>query len=241
MRYAILSDIHGNAQALEGVVNAALKCEPHAFLCVGDTVGYGADPHRCLNALKRLKAVHIAGNHDWAVIGRLDAGYFTEEGKIAIEWTRNHISFEDITYLSSFEISYKNDDLILVHATLHQPSAFHYLNDVEKCQKTFELMDRRLCFIGHTHVPGIFIQKGGKVYYAENAAVEIDPSCQYIVNVGSVGQPRDKNPLSSYCIYDTHTRMIAIHRVSYDIPSAQNAIISAGLPAKLATRLSTGD
>ena len=241
MRYGILSDIHANAEALEAVINVLLEKGIKDFLCCGDTVGYGADPKRCLNALKRLKAVHIAGNHDWAVSGRIDATYFTEDGKAAILWTRNNISLEEINYLNNFELTYKNKHLILVHATLDDPLRYDYLNKISKCAATFNVMDKPVCFIGHTHIPQIFIQQGHNIYNTQQTEIEINPENKYIINVGSVGQPRDNNPMASYAIYDTDQQLVEIKRVRYNVLSAQKAILEAGLPAKLAQRLTTGE
>lgn len=237
MKYAILSDIHSNAQALEAVVNACLKEKVQAFLCVGDIVGYGAAPSRCVNALQRLKAISVAGNHDMAVIGRLDASYFTDEGKEAIFWTRSNISFEDINYLNGLKLVYKNNDLILVHANLKDPLRFDYIRDIAKSEETFDLMDKQVCFVGHTHAPAIFIKKNDKIYKSYDTEIELTAGDKYIVNVGSVGQPRDRNPMASYCIYDTFLQMLEIRRTHYDIASAQNEILKAGLPKILAERL----
>ncbi|VAX36320.1 hypothetical protein MNBD_UNCLBAC01-10 [hydrothermal vent metagenome] len=240
MRYAILSDIHGNLEALGAVADECHQQHVGKILCAGDTVGYGANPKECLDFLQKFKVPSVAGNHDWAVGGRLDASYFTDNGKAAIAWIRSNIPFEYFNYLNGLTTVYKNEDVIVTHASLNTPEYFDYLNNITKAPNTFTLMDRPVCFIGHTHVPQIFIQQGENIVYSHTAEVEVIPECKYIVNVGSVGQPRDKNSMASYCIYDTDSGLIQLRRVSYDIVTAQQKILAAGLPKALATRLSLG-
>ena len=240
MRYVIVSDIHGNLEALQAVVMECQKLQIQTFLCIGDVVGYGASPKECINLLGKIKAKVVAGNHDWAVSGRLDASYFTEDGKAAVEWTRSQISFETIQALSNLPLVYKNQDLILVHATLHSPERFIYMEDYEKAQATFELMDKSICFVGHTHVPQIYVQQNGKIYLLPQQEIEVNLENKYIINVGSVGQPRDENPMASFCIYDTNAQLVEIRRVQYNIKEAQRKIKEAGLPLTLASRLDLG-
>ncbi len=240
MRYAILSDIHGNWEALDAVVAACHRLGARRFLCVGDTVGYGANPRECLEAHKALGMASVAGNHDWAVGGRLDASYFNEYGKAGVAWCRNHLPLEYFQYLNALELVFRNDDLILVHGSLNHPERFAYLRDISEAADTFYLMDRPVCFIGHTHVPQIFVQRQGRVFYAPGTDIELEPDGKYIVNVGSVGQPRDGNPMAAYAIYDTETRMISLKRTPYDIAMAQHRILQAGLPEFLARRLTVG-
>jgi len=240
MRYAILADIHGNLEALQAVIDACRQQRVHQFLCVGDTVGYGANPKECLDLLRELECVSVAGNHDWAVGGRLNASYFTEDGKAAISWTRSNIPFEYFNYLNALEPVLKNDDAILVHGCLDKPENFEYLHGISKASDTFDVMDRPVCFIGHTHVAKILIQQGDQIFDAHTSEVEVDPDCKYIVNPGSVGQPRDGNPMAAYCIYDKELEMLELKRMQYDIAMTQQKMIEAGLPENLAKRLSVG-
>ncbi len=240
MRYAIISDIHGNLEGLRAVLRECSLAQVQALLCAGDIVGYGANPKECLAIIRQFKAMAVAGNHDWAVGGRLDFSHFTDDGRAAVEWTRSQISMEDIAYLNALELSVKNKDLILVHASLYQPQEFRYMTDVSKAMESFALMDVPVCFIGHTHVPGVFVQADGKSYYLDNSTVEIQPRYKYIVNAGSVGQPRDGNPMAGFCIYDTGLQTIELRRVPYNIHEAQRKILEAGLPRNLAFRLAVG-
>ena len=240
MRYAILSDIHGNLEALQAVLETCRTFKVSALLCCGDIVGYGANPKEVLSIIRQFKVMTVAGNHDWAVGGRLDFSHFTDDGRAAVEWTRTQISMEDIAYLNSLELVVKNKDCILVHASLYHSQEFRYMTNISKATESFILMDVLVCFIGHTHVPAVFVEAGGKLYNLDNSAIELQPGYKYMVNAGSVGQPRDGNPMASFCIYDTQLQTIELRRVPYNIQEAQRKILEAGLPKNLALRLALG-
>jgi len=240
MRYGILSDIHGNLEALQAVLTACQKNMIEQFLHAGDIVGYGANPKECLEIVRKLGIPTVAGNHDWAVSGQLDPMFFNPMAKEAVYWTQKQLSAEEIDFLSHLELVYRNDDLILTHGTLSEPQRFHYMKYFSQADETFDLMDRDLCFIGHTHSPQIIMKQSGKSLPSETLNIQIKEGCQYIINAGSVGQPRDGEPMAAYCLYDTELRSIEIKRVVYDIKLAQKKILDAGLPASLAYRLSVG-
>jgi predicted phosphodiesterase len=240
MRYAILSDIHSNLDALEAVMTDIGAQNINQILCAGDIVGYGAAPEQCLDVIRTLKITTVAGNHDQAVSGALDPMYFREEGKKAIVWTQVQISKDNLQFLKQLDLSYKNDDLILVHGSLEEPDRFFYLFDITNAMATFEMMDRKVCFVGHTHIPQIFVKQDHRAYLAEKLDIPVEKGCKYIVNVGSVGQPRDQLPLASYCIYDKDEKTVQIRRVPYDINAAQMKILEANLPEMLARRLAIG-
>jgi len=240
MRYGILSDIHGNFEALQTVIGLYRDESVENFLCLGDIVGYGANPKECIDIIRELKAVCIAGNHDWAVSGKLDPVYFNPVAKEAVLWTQKQLSSEDIDFLNNLGLVFKNDDLILAHGTLSEPEFFRYTIHMSDAMKTFHLMDRPICFVGHSHAPNIFIQKDKEAQRENTLKIKVDPECKYIINVGSVGQPRDGNPMAAYGIYDTDTRIVEVKRASYDIKTAQEKILKVGLPASLAIRLTIG-
>lgn len=240
MRYGIISDIHSNLEALEAVLNACREDGARSILCLGDIVGYGANPKECIRIVQNLNAPCIAGNHDWAVTGQLDTSDFNDAAKEAVHWTRGKLDSQEMEYLKRLDLVYKNDDFILVHGSLHRPEEFIYLIDSTQAPDTFYLMDRKVCFIGHTHVPLTFIELGNTVQFNQSARIEFKEDQKYIVNVGSVGQPRDGNPLASYGIYDPDLRRVEIKRVSYDIEAAQGKIFEARLPEMLARRLMVG-
>jgi predicted phosphodiesterase len=241
MRYAVLADIHANLEALKAVIVACAEDSVDRYLCAGDIVGYAAEPAECIESLKSLGAVTVAGNHDWAAIKLFSLDYFNPLARQAILWTRDRLASIQSSFLGGLKLVYSNDDLILVHGTLEHPEDFRYLEDRCAAQESFRLQETVVCFVGHTHVPGIFVQdeKGTISYLRDNFVTLIEKS-KYIVNVGSVGQPRDSNSQAAYCIYDTVKRQISIKRVSYDIVLAAKKIVSAGLPGFLAERLLLG-
>jgi len=240
MRYAILSDIHGNLEALEAVLAALAKEKPDDYFCVGDIVGYGADPTKCIKEVKKLKPVVIGGNHDWAVCGLTELEYFNRFAKKAVLWTKKHLKSDDITYLKSLKLTYQDNDITLVHGTLDYPEEFSYVFDGYAARKNMALMRTQVCFIGHSHVAGTFYDDNGIVNYSAKNKIDVRPGGKYLVNVGSIGQPRDGDPRASFCIYDNEKDTIEIKRVSYDIEKAQKKILKAGLPSILATRLGEG-
>ncbi len=241
MRYGIFSDIHGNLEALTAVLEAYQSERIDTYFCLGDVVGYGANPNECIQCVDQIVSKCIAGNHDWAVLEKIDITYFNLVAKQAIVWTKRHISEAGLRFLKNLTLSFKNNDLILVHGTLHNPEEFIYLFDGMQAAQTFTLMDRQVCFLGHTHVPQIIIQKDQHIFYSPTTDVRLEDDQKYIINVGSVGQPRDGNPGATYCIYDTELKTVLIKRTPYNIEEAQQKIITAGLHPFLAHRLMIGE
>lgn len=240
MKYAIFSDMHANLEAFEAVLGAMERESPDEYFCVGDIVGYGADPSECIKKVQELNPVIVCGNHDWAACGLVDVEYFNVHAKKAINWTKEHITDEDIKYLKSLKTTYRDNALTLVHGSLDCPEDFSYILDGYEARKTMALMMTAVCFVGHSHVAGTFYENKGTINYSAGSKMEIKPGNKYIVNVGSVGQPRDGDPRASFCIYDCDNESIEIKRVSYDIEKAQVKIIQARLPQILASRLSEG-
>jgi len=240
MRWGILSDIHANYEALEAVLAALAKKRIDRYLCLGDIVGYGADPGECIAQIQELNPVTIAGNHDWASIDLFDLSYFNATAKKALLWTRQNLTYEGKEFLKGLELVYEEDDLTLVHGSLFYPEEFKYILDISSAAKTFQLLRTRLCFIGHSHSPLAFIKESENYRVSFQTKLEIRPSQSYIVNAGSVGQPRDGNPQAAYVVYDSESRQLQIKRVSYDVGRAQDKIIKAGLPRSLAERLTIG-
>ncbi len=241
MRYGIFSDIHSNLEALEAVIAAYKHDSIDEYLCVGDVVGYAANPKECIQTTKSLCMITVAGNHDWASPGLISLEYFNPLAREAVLWTRHNLDDEERYFLETLKPVYQNPDLTLVHATLDNPQDFNYLTDAYLAGETFRLMQTHICFVGHTHVGGFFVQeKEDKVSYYEDNHLAIEKGKKYIVNVGSVGQPRDSNPLSAYCIYDTNEQKVSLKRVSYDMQTTRDKIIAAGLPRFLGDRLLVG-
>ncbi|HOW34830.1 MAG TPA: metallophosphoesterase family protein [Candidatus Omnitrophota bacterium] len=240
MRCGIFSDVHSNLEALETVIHAFKNERIDRYFFVGDAVGYGPNPHECIEIIKGLQGVCIAGNHDWATVEKLDMRYFNPMAKEAIRWTRLKTSREDMAFLDKLELTFIGDELILVHGTRQEPSFFHYLMDEIQAKEMFGIMEKDLAFVGHSHIPGVFIKKKSSIRYLTCGDIQLEPGCRYIVNVGSVGQPRDGNPMASYCVYDTEAGIVSIKRINYDIESTQKKILQVGLPVFLAARLEAG-
>lgn len=240
MKYGIFSDIHSNLEALEAVLSVCKQRGVDQYLCLGDIVGYGPNPNECIDLVRNICSICVAGNHDWATTGKLDVTYFTPDGKEAAAWTTGQFTSEGFDYLSNLPIVERTADLILVHGTLSEPEMFRYQNNIEKMPESFSLMDRRICFIGHTHSPKVLIQQKEKIDISSDLKFKIEEDLKYIVNVGSVGQSRDGIPLAAVCFYDTDTGVVEIKRVKYDIEAVQTKIIEVGLPEMLAYRLSVG-
>jgi len=241
MRYGIFSDVHSNLEALNAVLTAYKNESINKYICVGDVVGYATNPAECIDIVKSLCAVTIAGNHDWACVGLFSPEYFNAEAKEAIFWTKRNISGENSAFLESLKLVYKNEDFTMVHGVLKDPQDFNYTTDGYAAWETFNLMDMDICFIGHTHAPGFFIKEDtDAVSYRQDSSLIIEKGNKYIINVGSVGQPRDGDPHSTYCIYDTEAKKIEIKRAGYDTRAVRDKIYAAGLPKYLGDRLILG-
>lgn len=241
MRYAIFSDIHSNLEALMSVLSKLDQERVDRYLCVGDIVGYGANPRECIDLVKILPIDVVAGNHDWASVGLFSLEYFNEEAQDAISWTKTNLRKQDKEFLESLKLTFKNDSLTLVHGTLNNPQDFNYLTSPYIAEETFKLSQTPICFVGHTHQPIIYsLDKEEHILLYKQTKVILDKSQKYIVNVGSVGQPRDLDPKASYCIFDTQRNEIEIKRTSYDVNLARKKIIEEGLPEFLGDRLLSG-
>lgn len=241
MRYGIFSDIHSNLEALDAVIEAYRKEKIDRYLCVGDVVGYASSPKECIEKIRMLAMITVAGNHDWASVNLISTDYFNPLAKEAVFWTQRNLDEEGRYFLEHLMLVYKNEDLTMVHGTLDEPGDFNYMTDGYIASRTFELLETNICFLGHTHVPGAFIKsKDSRIRYQEDSNINIKEDSKYIINVGSVGQPRDGNPKAAYCIYDSDKKNVQIKRISYDIQTVRKKIIAGGLPRFLGERLLIG-
>ena len=241
MRYGILSDVHSNLEALEVVLAAVAKDGIDQLLCAGDLIGYGPDPVSCLERLTRKIAHAVCGNHDCAAAGRLELDWFNDTARAAVEWTVGQLSKEERDYLHDLPLVWQNAEVTVVHGSLEEPEQFHYIFDLADAETCLKLQQTPVAFIGHTHVPGIFIQEGSRIaFHRPQQPVHLNPRLKYLVNVGSVGQPRDGDPRAAYCLYDTSAPSVEIRRVSYSITKTQEKMRTAGLPEFLAQRLDSG-
>lgn len=239
MRYAILSDIHGNLPALEAVLEEIRGLGADKYLCLGDIVGYGAQPRECLEIIQGLSERTVAGNHDFAALGKIDIDNFNEHAKEATLWTRRNLREEDFDYLRNLPLVQHFDGFSIVHGTLYSPELFDYIQTSYDAFLSMSQLPGEVCFLGHSHIPVTFIQRRFITYSFERE-ITVEPGTKVLVNVGSVGQPRDNNPNASYALFDTVARKVSVRRVAYDIDAAAASIREAGLPEVLGERLKIG-
>jgi len=240
MRYGIFSDIHSNLEALETVLDAYKKENIDTYFCLGDIIAYATDVNECIEKVKNLNCVTITGNHEWGCLNKLGLDYFNDLAAEAITWTKPKLKSENRNYLESLNLIYQDKDFTLVHGSLNNSEEFHYIFDEKDAQKTFDLLETNVCFVGHTHRAGFFVKEEGLISYTTQPVLKIERLKKYIVNAGSVGQPRDRDPRASFCIYDTQKQEIEIKRIDYPIKKTYDKIVKAGLPIFLAERLLVG-
>ncbi len=242
MRYGIFSDIHSNLEAFEAVIKAFQKEKIDKYLCLGDVVGYGANPNECVELLRVLPAVTVAGNHDWASVDSLGLEDFNDNAKEAILWTKRQLSESCKDFLRGLELVYAQDNYVLAHGSLNEPRDFNYLLNINDCRLTFEFLKSQVCFVGHTHIPVVFVQnEQGAIHYEDTDKIKLEPGRKYVINAGSVGQPRDSIAAAAFCVWDTEKFEVEIKRVPYDMLMARQKIVDNGLPAFLGDRLLTGN
>lgn len=240
MRYAILSDIHGNLEALRAVL-ADAESLVDGLICLGDVVGYGPQPEPCLELMAERALAFVGGNHERGVAGLLDLDWFSPYARAAVEWTRTHLDDDHRRYLAALPLVTELGDATLVHASPVQPEEWEYLVSAEDGLHAFTGFRTRLCFVGHSHRPAVWSQGSwGPEFRPGGAEVTIDAGRRYIVNVGSVGQPRDRDARAAYAIWDVDARRITGRRVAYDLAAVRRKIARAGLPRFLADRLASG-
>lgn len=241
MIYGIFSDVHSNREALEAVLTALASESVDRLLCCGDLVGYAAEPDACVEATRAVVDAVVAGNHDWAAVGKFPLGRFHEAAQAALVWTTERLHASTRQSLEQLPLAWADEHLTLAHGTLHEPEAFHYLLDVRVAERSFHVQRTPVAFVGHTHVPIVFMKDpAGEIHLLRGDRIQVHPGAQYLVNVGSVGQPRDHNPQAAYCLYDTVGRTIEFKRVSYPSYATQAKIRAAGLPERFADRLTRG-
>lgn len=239
MRVALFGDIHANLEALEAVLGDASSQKCTDFVCLGDIVGYNADPAACLELVREMGCPVVKGNHDEDAAGDHSLDLMNPVAAQALQWTREQLSEEQRTWLSKIRMVRQVADFTIVHSTLDQPQSWNYVTNKFDAMSNFSYQFTQVCFHGHTHVPRVFV-KGQKVQQVPADPVEIQDGSKYFVNVGSVGQPRDGDWRACYAIYDMPTRTISFRRVEYDMAKAQEKILAAGLPEMLAMRLADG-
>lgn len=241
MRIAILSDIHSNLEALQAVLHVCATEKIDEYVCLGDIVGYGADPNDCVSLVSELTPHIVAGNHDHGVCELTNIAYFNDAAQKAIEWSKRIMLKKHTGFLSSLPLVTEHRNMLFVHSTPAFPESWNYILSMNDAMREFGFFEQQLCFVGHSHQPVVF-----SMNQDSEIGSSIDESCRcvstkrYIINAGSVGQPRDGDPRASFVIFDTRKKKITVRRVAYNIAACQEKILGAGLPPFLAQRLEVG-
>jgi diadenosine tetraphosphatase ApaH/serine/threonine PP2A family protein phosphatase len=240
MRYAVVSDVHGNLEALRAVLADAAE-RADGLVCLGDVVGYGADPEACIALIDEHAQVVLAGNHEHGVSGALDLRWFNAAARTALAWTRSRLDADGRAWLGARPLVAEVEDGTLVHASPAMPDEWDYLVTADDGFSVFGSFRTRLCFVGHTHVPTVWsIGSSGRQYEQDPVDIALEDGRRYLVNVGSVGQPRDGDPRAAYAIWDVRARRVTLRRIPYDVETARRKILEAGLPRRLSDRLAVG-
>lgn len=251
MRYAIFSDVHSNLEALTTFLSLIGEEEDLFPVCLGDTAGYSAHPNECLDLLRGMEIPCVIGNHDFAILDRSEAETFNHLARAAIEWQAEVITAENKQYLYSLPWTMNiHGAFCATHADFHAPAQFIYLRDASLAWYSFTAMPLNIGFFGHTHLPGVISMDPAEEDYEDTAVykqirgnnhvVELDPDRAYLINPGSLGQPRDLDPRASYTVYDPEARKVTFKRFQYDCQKEADRIIAADLPELLALRLFEG-
>lgn len=239
MRYAVIADIHANLEALEVVLADSKEQKCTHYCCVGDVVGYNANPKECLDIVRSMGMPVVKGNHDEYCSSEEDLEGFNPHAAEAVNWTRKQLSTEDRQWLRELKYVRLVASFSMVHATLDGPQRWGYVFDKLAAAASFTYQNTAICFFGHTHVPVAFV-RDSVVRGGTYSKFKVEAGKKYFINVGAVGQPRDNNPKCSYVVYDVDEGTIEQRRLDYDIATAQKKILAAGLPERLAERLAYG-
>ena len=232
MRYAIVSDLHANRQAWEAVLADASTRDVDAFICLGDVVGYGPVPQWLLDDVRQRCAAVVIGNHDAAACGRMDASIFNDEARSVVEWTRERIDADGLRFLAGLPAAVEDDDVLYVHAEVEYPERFDYITDAQNAAENLSACQHRLIFYGHTHTPMVFVQRpDGVVHECATTNFRAAEGCRYLINVGSVGEPRDPENLTGrYAVYDSDAVAVEFCQVEFDKAAYRVDLDREGLP-----------
>jgi diadenosine tetraphosphatase ApaH/serine/threonine PP2A family protein phosphatase len=237
---AVISDIHANLEALEAVLTDASREDVEGVICLGDVVGYGADPNRCIDRVKLETRVSLLGNHDAAACDIREAENFNEVAREAILWTQSQLTSKNREILESAPLDFVQNGARFVHASPNDPAAWHYILTEQEAWDAFAACPEPICFVGHSHVPLKVLLRNGRLELHDDEILALEDEVRCLVNVGSVGQPRDGDARASYALFDPKAHRVILRRVAYDIEKASSKILAAGLPEILARRLAHG-
>lgn len=239
MKYALLGDIHANLEALTAVLADAKEQGVTNYACVGDVVGYNANPSECVKAMQDLESITVRGNHDHYCSHDENLNGFHPLAADAVDWTRRRLSEEMRKYLRNLRLVRNVESFTIVHSTLDMPEMWGYVFDKLEAEANFNYQTTSVCFFGHTHVPLAF-EKTDTVRGGLYTKIKVMVGRKYFINVGSVGQPRDGDPRAAYAVYNLLTNEVELRRVAYDFRITQQKILDAGLPGRVAARLAVG-
>jgi len=240
MRYAFIADVHANREALEAVLREVGRLAPDRTFCLGDLVGYGAEPRRCIEIIRQRGIECLVGNHDLAAVGAVDMEYFNDAARQSVEWTQSQLGRDEMEFLAGLPYRIDGEGFTMTHGAFPDPAAFDYILTIADAERSFHAVSCRYAFTAHSHVPLAFVKKGRQVsaMLADSSALPAHDAA--IVNVGSVGQPRDSIPAGAFALFDTDDPRVSVRRVSYDMQKAAQKILAAGLPPMNAYRLFLG-
>ncbi|MEM9444493.1 MAG: metallophosphoesterase family protein [Verrucomicrobiota bacterium] len=237
MKFGVFSDIHSNFEALTAVLDDMTRIGVTHPVCLGDIVGYNANPKECLKVVRELGCPIVKGNHDEMVSATSEAKNYNAMAGEGIAFSREALNEEEKSFLRKIPMKRRVQGYTIVHSSLDDPENWNYISSALEAGNSFIYQFTQLCFIGHTHVAQIFLKEGDVRELNHDRPVELAKSSRYLVNVGSVGQPRDHNWKSSYVVFDINKNTIEFRRVPYDLEKTQKKIIDAGLPHEIAERL----
>ncbi|MBN2385064.1 metallophosphoesterase family protein [bacterium] len=241
MKIVILSDIHGNLEALNSILHFLDHEKIDQIICLGDIVGYGANPNECIELIRTTCDLALIGNHDHAALGHLDISYFNPYAKKSVIWTGSVLKDDNRQYLENLPLTAERPEATYVHSTPHQPRDWSYIFTVYDARLNFKFFTTQVCFIGHSHQPVfIVLSPQGEIFVQPPPHLELKEGYRYIINVGSVGQPRDGNPDSSVVIFDLAEGSIRLVRLPYDIAQVQAKMQQAQIHPFLIERLAYG-
>ena len=241
MKLALISDIHSNLGALQAVLSDIDNQGVDRIHCLGDIIGYGCNPTECLDLVTQRCDIILLGNHEYVALGLLEESAMNEIARESTEWTCGHLSDRELEMIANLELEASVEGAYFVHACPYEPDQWHYMLKPEDAVVGFDSFTEQIGFFGHSHIPMVFaLSPQGMCSAKTGHDIDPDPDCRYQINVGSVGQPRDLDPRSSYVIYDSESTDVRFHRVEYDIKTVQQKMTEANIHSMLVDRLLVG-
>lgn len=241
MRYALVSDVHSNLEAFRAVLRDIRDMGADRILFLGDIVGYGPSPNECMEILLKVADLSLGGNHDWAVVGKTSDDYFNPYAKAAVDWTRSVLLDDYVDFLRRTRPEDVFDDFQVAHSSPCEPSEWRYIMSQRDALENLGCLKKQICFVGHSHQPLIIeFDTNRSIKVLREERMVLNPELKYIVNIGSVGQPRDSNVNACWVLYDSDDGSVTFRRVAYDVEAVQRKMRGIGLPQYLIDRLAVG-